>query len=205
MEIKQWIYQIIVFLILATIIDLIIPSTRMQKYVRLAVGMTLMLLFLKPVFHLFDTDVEKLVEQGTDQIFAEEKGIRIENQMEIQKSEILGVRQAYISKQMAVQLKEEINPVLKKRHQVEISTLDLKFADEARMTAGEIEKADAVLKQAEKEGAVAKVDSVVIGEPAKAETVIAKEEEAFIRDLLQKEWNLDKRQLTLLWEGGTTR
>ncbi|WLV23533.1 stage III sporulation protein AF [Aciduricibacillus chroicocephali] len=201
MEAKQWIYQIIAFLILAAIIDLLIPSTRLQKYVRLAIGMTMMLLFLKPVFHLFGTDVERLLERGVSPLFADKQETQIKNQVEMQKSEILGVRQAYISKQMAVQLKEQINPVLKERHQAEISNLELKVSDQA----GEIEKAEAVLKQAEEEDAVAKVDTVIIGSPAKAEQKIPKKEEDAIRDILQKEWNLDKQQLTLLWEGGTTR
>lgn len=204
MILKEWIYQIIVFLILAAIIDLLIPSSRMQKYVRLAVGMIMMLIFLKPVFYLFNTDIEQLLKKGTQEIFVGEKQGLLENQLEIQKREILGTQQAYISKQMAVQLKEQANPTLKEMHHVEIASLDLEFADEDRMAADQIDKAVVVLREAEREGAVAKVEHIAIGEPANGQ--IDKEifDKAGIREALLKEWNLNNKQLTVLWEGGTS-
>lgn len=204
MILKEWIYQIIVFLILAAIIDLLIPSSRMQKYVRLAVGMIMMLIFLKPVFYLFNTDIEQLLKKGTQEIFVGEKQGLLENQLEIQKREILGTQQAYISKQMAVQLKEQANPTLREMHRVEIASLDLEFADEDRMAADQIDKAVVVLREAEREGAVAKVEHIAIGEPANSQIDKKLFDEAGIREALLKEWNLNNKQLTVLWEGGTS-
>jgi len=201
---KEWIYQIIVFLILAAIIDLLIPSSRMQKYVRLAVGMIMMLIFLKPVFYLFNTDVEQLLNKGTKELFVDEKQGLLKNQLEIQKREILGTQQAYISKQMAVQLKEQANPTLKEMHRAEIASLELKFADDDRMAADQIAKAVVVIREAEREGTVEKVEHIAIGEPAKKQNNQKKLDEVGIRETLLKEWGLNKQQLTVFWEGGTS-
>lgn len=64
----QWVTQIILFVILAAIIDLLIPVDAMKKYVKLAVGLILILILLKPVFYLFDADIEQAVETSIDQL-----------------------------------------------------------------------------------------------------------------------------------------
>jgi len=202
MILKEWIYQIIVFLILAAIIDLLIPSSRMQKYVRLAVGMIMMLIFLKPVFYLFNTDIEQLLKKGTQEIFVGEKQGLLENQLEIQKREILGTQQAYISKQMAVQLKEQADPLLKQHHQAEIQDIQIGFQKGEQLTAEHISGVTVTLQEPREEGTVKQIDEVVIGRIPKQKD--RTHDEAAIRTTLQKAWGLDPGQLTILWEGGTS-
>lgn len=82
----QWVTQIILFIILAAIIDLLIPVDSMKKYVKLAVGLILILILLKPVFYLFNTDIEQAVETSInelDQAYSQDGNI--ENQIEFQK------------------------------------------------------------------------------------------------------------------------
>lgn len=82
----QWVTQIILFVILAAIIDLLIPVDAMKKYVKLAVGLILILILLKPVFYLFDADIEQAVETSIDQLDqAYTQDENIENQIEFQK------------------------------------------------------------------------------------------------------------------------
>lgn len=46
----DWVTQIILFIILASVIDLLVPANHLQKYVRLAISLILILILLQPVF-----------------------------------------------------------------------------------------------------------------------------------------------------------
>ncbi len=59
----QWTTQIIIFIILAIIIDLIIPNNALEKYIRFVMGLILLLLFLQPILQLFQVDVQSTVEK----------------------------------------------------------------------------------------------------------------------------------------------
>uniref|UniRef100_UPI0018E19CA6 stage III sporulation protein AF n=1 Tax=Virgibacillus massiliensis TaxID=1462526 RepID=UPI0018E19CA6 len=99
--------QIILFLLLAAIIDLFIPSGSMKKYIKLVVGLILILILLKPIFFLFNIDIISALEASIDRV--EEGRIEeesMENLIESQKNEIDGTQDAYILEQMAVQLND---------------------------------------------------------------------------------------------------
>src|SRR5690625_7052688 len=82
----QSVTQIIVFILLASIIDLIIPATAMKKYVNLVIGLILILIFLKPVFYLFDINIQQSLETSISQLYEEEMGEEnIENLTKMQK------------------------------------------------------------------------------------------------------------------------
>src|SRR5690625_31077 len=94
--ISQWVGQIIIFLLIAALIDLLIPTNTMKKYIKLVVGIILinnriilttismkkyiklvvgiilLLIFLRPIFFLFSIDIENDLESNIDNIFQEE-------------------------------------------------------------------------------------------------------------------------------------
>ena len=57
----EWVAQIILFIILATIIDLLIPQSSFQKYIKLAIGLILILILLNPVFSVLNIDIREAV------------------------------------------------------------------------------------------------------------------------------------------------
>lgn len=59
----DWITQIIVFILLAIIVELFVPTTKIAKYVRLVIGLIFLLIFLKPIFYIFQLDMEQLVSE----------------------------------------------------------------------------------------------------------------------------------------------
>src|SRR5690625_1390391 len=102
----HWVTQIIVFLIFAAIIDLLIPANKMRRYIQFVVGLVLLLIFLKPVFYIFDIDITQAIESSFKQtIQANEKSKEMEELIKIQKSEIESTQDAYILEEMVVQLK----------------------------------------------------------------------------------------------------
>ncbi|HLR40481.1 MAG TPA: stage III sporulation protein AF, partial [Virgibacillus sp.] len=160
----QWVTQIIVFILLATIIDLIIPATAMKKYVKLVIGLILILIFLKPVFYLFDINIQQSLETSISQLYEEEMGEEnIENLTKMQKKEIQASQDAYILEEMAVQLKTLAEDPLLENYQAVITNIDFEFSTEEKDTYEDLEEVIVYLQESEgEEGTVDAVEEVVI-------------------------------------------
>ncbi|SFA71741.1 stage III sporulation protein AF [Lentibacillus halodurans] len=205
----DWVTQIIIFLLLASIVDLLVPATSMKKYVKLAVGLILILIFLKPVFYLFDMDVRQALEGSMAQVENEQNEIgQTENLMKTQKNEIQASQHAYILEQMAVQLKDVANSSLQQEYQQEITHIDFQFSNEADLTYDNMdEKLNEVtvtLQESEPgEGGVDIVEDVVINtdEPSENETEFDVEG---IKQLLHTLWDVEKEKITIIEEGGSS-
>ncbi|MDY0396476.1 stage III sporulation protein AF [Virgibacillus halophilus] len=74
------------FLLLATIIDLLVPANSMKKYIQFAVGLILILIFLKPVFYLFHIDMKQAIQttfqEQQDEIFEKDM---VKNNLKLKK------------------------------------------------------------------------------------------------------------------------
>src|SRR5690625_3318494 len=163
-SIVQWVTQIIIFLLLAAIIDLLIPRNSLKKYVKLVSGLILMLIFLKPLFYLFNFNVDKSLEPLLSQLYHEESSAHsVENLTKMQKTDIQATQHAYILEQMANQLKDIANAPLIETHQVEISTIEFLFTSEEQITYEHLEEMIVYLQEpTEQKGAVTVVDEVII-------------------------------------------
>lgn len=64
----NWVTQIILFIVLATIIDLLIPTSSMNKYIKLVVGLILILILLKPIFYVLNIDMETALNKSFQQV-----------------------------------------------------------------------------------------------------------------------------------------
>lgn len=201
----QWVTQIILFLLLAALIDLLTPSTVMKKYVRLVIGLILILIFLKPVFFLFNIDIQEALESSFSQLNQEEAGNdSLENLIELQKSEIQGTQDAYILEQMAVQLKDIAKDPLLEEYQAEITDIDFIFSTEENFTFEDLEKVIVNLRESDgKEGAVSSIDEIVINTDDPVVNEKGQDVEQ-IRSLLYEIWEIKNKELTINWEGGTS-
>ncbi|WP_249871965.1 stage III sporulation protein AF [Oceanobacillus saliphilus] len=200
----QWVTQIILFIVIAAIIDLLIPADSMKKYIKLVVGLILLLILLKPIFYLFNTDIEKTIETSINQIEQEYKSdSSIENQIEFQKKEIQDSQHAYILEQMAVQLENLAEDPLKEEYQVEIRTMDFKFHDPDNISFEELAEVIVYINEAQHgEGAVNTVEDVVINSSDHQEKP-ARDTNG-IEVLLMDVWELTDKKVSIYWEGGTS-
>lgn len=57
----EWITNIVIFIMLAMIVDMLLPDSSMRKYVKLVTGLLLITIVITPVFKLFSADVEDLI------------------------------------------------------------------------------------------------------------------------------------------------
>jgi stage III sporulation protein AF len=206
----QWVSQIIVFILLATIIDLLVPAGSMKKYIKFVVGLVLILIFLQPIFHLFQFDVEQAINNTFSGIFSENaEASEGENLIEIQKSEIQSTTGAYIEEQMVVQLKDIAKAPLLDKYQAEITAIKFHYVEGASYTDEELlEKLEEVvvyLGDSEAgEGTVNAVEDVVIDSRNQQSSSNDNVDLEGMQSLLRDIWELSDKKLTVIWEGGAS-
>ncbi|MGX4669558.1 stage III sporulation protein AF [Cerasibacillus sp. JNUCC 74] len=200
----QWVTQIIIFILLATVIDLLIPATSFKKYIKLVVGFILILILLKPIFFLFQIDVQHALEASISKLDRNSQQVEsMENLIESQKNEIEGTQDAYILEQMAVQLKQIAKEPLKEGFQTEIKDIEFRFTHQGENTFENLDEVIVYLTESNNdgEGAVRVVDDVVIYSDSPN---TSKEDKKLqeIEAVLNEVWEMDKKKLILQWEGG---
>lgn len=202
--ISQWVAQIIVFLIVAALIDLLIPTNTMKKYINLVVGIILMLIFLRPVFFLFSVDIQNDLDANIDKLFEEENYKESADYFpEIKKKEIQASQDAYVLKQMSQQLIQLAEDPLAESYEAEIIDIQYVFVNEDK-TYDNLTELVVVLRQKnehENDPIVTIVDEIVIlDEPSEQDDQT--DEASDIAQLLWELWELKDIQISIKWEGG---
>lgn len=119
----EWITNIIVFILLAVIIDLLLPNSSMQKYAKMVISLLLIIVIINPIFKIFSADMNDVLNDFRLQ--ASSEGETGKNLIEFQKKEIQASQRAYILKQMAVQMKTMAEEELVQSYDVMIDTIHL--------------------------------------------------------------------------------
>ncbi|HLR08221.1 MAG TPA: stage III sporulation protein AF [Bacillota bacterium] len=202
---NQWVSQIIIFVLLATIIDLLIPATSMKKYIKFVVGLILILILLKPIFHLFDMNIRETIEASLAQLDQDQGELnKTEKLLKMQKKEIEASQDAYILEQMAVQLTDIAEKPLLKQHQAVIKTIDFEFNDSGDFNYDNLDEVIVYVEEsADEEGSVKVVEDITIN----TNTPLNREEDEIggeIKHLLQDVWEISGDKITVIWEGGTS-
>lgn len=122
-----WVTNIIVLILLATVLELLLPNSSMQRYVKMVIGLMLMAVILSPVLTIFSKDFNTMLRSATLNDF--DRSTQLENTIESKKSEIQASNAAYIEEQMAVQLKSQVEKELRERFNLQISNIALHLTE----------------------------------------------------------------------------
>jgi stage III sporulation protein AF len=197
----EWITNIIVLVLLAGVIELLLPGNQFQSYIKMVIGLLILLAMLSPLFKIINTNFDQAFK-GMD-LPAIAKENEIKNSIETNKSEIQDTQRAYILKQLAVPMKEQVQEELKKTYDLEIVDLQIQTDSSKELLKPEdISGAKVVLaKYRDQEGVsdVSKVD-VTISEPnhTKLQKTVPEE----ILQFLASQWQLETQSIEVEMEGG---
>lgn len=195
-----WITNIILFVLLATVIDMLLPSSAMQKYAKMVIGLLLIAIIISPVLSLFNTDFDKLLAQASAS-FQNEEQKNLGNLTEMKKKEIQASQQAYILEQMAVGLKAGVEEELIMKYEMEIQSIDIavknqeqpKMPDDLQKIVLELDKA---VKETDSVEVVEKIE-IDTGDPPQKQTADMEE----IKKFLAAKWSVDVQLIEIAGEG----
>jgi stage III sporulation protein AF len=195
----EWITNIIVFVLLATVIDMLLPSSNMQKYVKIVTGLLLITIILTPLLKLMTADVDAVVDSF--RLNGASQNNSVENLIEMKKKEIQASQRAYILEQMAVQMKQQAEKELMEKsgkviEKVSIAATDLENIPDS------ITEVTVYLSAKEDKDAIEAVRNVEIDTGDKTRAEKTDENVSLVTSLLAEEWNLSPEKI-IIAEGGT--
>lgn len=204
--IKEWITNIILFVLLATVIDMLLPNSNLQKYTKMVTGLLLIAVILTPIFKLISSDFEESMAKIS--VWNNNESKNIENLIENKKTEIQSTQQAYILETMAVQLEKDAKEELMDQYGLTIAKIDfLMNEDDQQAFPGNLEKVIVKLEQPNSAAeAVEVVEPVDISTSNPLPAKRANENEyADIASLLSQKWDIREQTIEIeMVEGGKT-
>lgn len=200
----QWITNIILFILLATVIDMLLPNSSLQKYVKVVISLLLISIILSPIIKIFSSDFETVIASITN-LQGEGNTKNIENSIEMQKKEIQASQHAYILKQTAVQLELDAEEELMEQYGMKIAKIEIQ-ADELdeNLSPESLQSIKVqIVKQKDEDEAVVVVKDVKIdtAEPLPSKQNVSNTNE--ISTLLSEKWNVPESSIDIVIEGGT--
>jgi stage III sporulation protein AF len=199
----EWITNIILLVLLASVIELLLPGNQFQNYVKMVIGLLILMAMLSPVLKIVKTDFNEVFEH-LDLPAAATEG-ELKKSIEKNKSEIEEKQRAYILEQMAVQMKKQVQEELEKTYGIVIHDLQVQM-DFQRGTfkPEDITNARVVLARSTEKGNVSAVEEVEVHVSDQGSEDLAVNQAVLdrITHFLASRWQLDKQQLKIVMEGG---
>lgn len=189
----EWMTNIIIFILLATIFDMLLPQSSMQKYTKMVIGLLLIAIILTPLFQFISTDFEKSL--SSIPLFEPREEKDLENLIEMKKKEIQASQHAYILEQMAVQLRIAVEEELIEQFGLEIAHIHIQLNEqESDNFPDNIEKIIVQLSKANDDNEVIEVVQMVeinTGVPLQSEKRTNQEKEIAV--ILGEKWNMAEK------------
>ena len=199
-----WVTNIIVFILFAIILDMLLPSSTMQKYTKLVVGLLLIAVFITPILSIFNknftSDIQVRILESSSW-----RNPKLENSMESKKREIEERQQAYILEHMAVQLKNEAEKELMDQSNYAIQDINISLLDKhGEMNVENIETIQVIVAESQESSreSVQPVEKIEI-EIDKNQSDVSDIPSSELTTILSTVWGIDPSKIVIgLNEGG---
>ncbi|MCL7746138.1 stage III sporulation protein AF [Halalkalibacter alkaliphilus] len=119
----EWLTNIILLILLATILELMLPNSNMQRYVKMVVGLLLLVVMLQPLLTIFTEDVDEWLFSLSNEVEQTERSIN--ETINLQKRDIESGVRAYTLEQVAVQLERQVAGALEDQHSLAIKSVKI--------------------------------------------------------------------------------
>ncbi|MBA9027389.1 stage III sporulation protein AF [Peribacillus huizhouensis] len=199
--ITSWVTNIIVFVLLATVIDMLLPNSSMQKYAKMVIGLLLIAVIISPILKLFQSDFDELLNIATSSI-DDKTNHQVENLTDLKKKEIQAVQDAYILKQMAADMRTGVEEEMIERYKMAIQSMELEVKNKDQPNLPEdLQKILIVLHKTTDEAAsVEVVAKVEIDTKQSSQT--SSSDLDHIREFLAAKWAVDEKIIEFAGERG---
>lgn len=200
----EWITQIIVFLLLVMIIEMLIPQTNMKKYIHTVLSLLFLLLFLQPLFQFLNLDVKQATEDAIVQFEDSMDEKVLEKEIDLKKKEIQASQDAYVVKELTVQMEKQVEEELNNTYGLTIVDISFEFDPEDKHDMEKLEEVKVIVEDT-KDKNQGEIKQIIIGESenreASNEAMTDKLDK--VKAYLNGIWELEEERLVLVWEGGT--
>ncbi|WP_272953925.1 stage III sporulation protein AF [Gracilibacillus saliphilus] len=197
---SSWILQIIIYMILAMIVDLILPSSTLKQYVKLVVGLLLILIILQPLLSVFNVNVHQMVDQIIPTNSDSSVESEMENGMNQQKSEIEQIQAAYVLEEMVVQMENIVEEELQEEYNYQIEDLKVDWASHPTSEENELERIYVQLVTMDDDSAKVEEVNIQIGDSLPQTSESPPHDANEIKDFLADQWGVEEEIIHIGWK-----
>lgn len=197
----DWVIQLITIIFIIMIIEMLVPQTSMKKYVNTILSLVFLLMFLQPVFQLFQIDIEQSINHTFNQFGQQTDHQQIENEIELKKKDIQATQSAYVIEELAIELENQVEGELRETYGVEISHINFDYQLETNQVMTNLEKIEVFLRTVDQ--TIGEVEEVIIGRDVQKNEQI-EDPDTTRRDVetyLHQKWEVEADMLAVFWEG----
>src|SRR5699024_10879492 len=190
----EWFTQIVVFIFIGTILDLIIPNQSMKRYVHIVVGLTLLLILIKPILFVFQEHIPSAISKIETAIEKQDmSSIVTEKDLDFKKDEIHEQQDAYIRNEVSSQLIYEANKRLEEEGiAISDSYIHFETKNESTLTVDNVDKLIVSLSQTDStDNKIESVEPIVIGKEGKNDTSVEFPNEDKVKKELAQLWGIE--------------
>ncbi|MFB5282114.1 stage III sporulation protein AF [Peribacillus sp. Hz7] len=193
----SWISNIIIFILLATVIDMLLPNSALQKYSKMVIGLLLIAVIITPILRLLHTNFDDVLASATIQ-FEQGEAQSLGNLTESKKKEIQAAQSAYILEQMAVQLQAEAEEELMEKYQMEIQDIQVTVKDEEKPEPENLQHITISLSEVKEDETIEAIARVEID--TKRAVVTDDARYADVKQFLANTWSIDEEMIQIAGE-----
>ncbi|OZI11915.1 stage III sporulation protein AF [Bacillaceae bacterium SAS-127] len=190
--ITDWLSKVLAFILLAAVVDMLLPTSSFQKYARVVMGLLLLLVMLRPMWTLFSIDMEK---ELYDWIAQQTKDEKLEQELTVKQDHLESTKQLYILKNAEQQLRTQVEHELKNQFQKKIIDLNIEVHNWGEYAPEDIAQVDVYIAPVDEKGSTTTVEEVVIDSFSRLQ--MGRKEDQPLIDFLSKKWNIPTEQLNI--------
>lgn len=126
-----WLKKIILLVLLAAFLDLILPNTNLQRYVKMVMGLIILMTILSPVFSIFHLSQEELalrISQYQQKVVGEPTG-NSNNQWKQIANQLIGQQDKQMTEYVTEQMQTLIRRQVESDYQVAVAAVRIKIEE----------------------------------------------------------------------------
>lgn len=179
-----------------------LPDTNLKQYVKLVVGILLMLIILEPLLSVFKMSPDHLVDQIVLSESEPAVETNIENEINSKKNEIERLQSAYVLEEVVVQMKNNVEEELEKNYEAEIADMEVEWEKDSSQQVENLTSIVVLLDKAESESTenIEEVNIQITDSTLTTETVKSSEQSPELKAFLANEWGVEESAIIIKWK-----
>ncbi|GIN85519.1 stage III sporulation protein AF [Heyndrickxia sporothermodurans] len=194
--IREWIMNIVVFILLAMIVDMLLPNSSLKKYTKMVTGLLLIAIILTPLLKVASKDFDQLASSISNTDIVNKN--KIDNLIESKKKEIQAVQHEYTLEQVGADMKKEVKEELIKRFGKDIQKIKVESSNQTSASKNPVDKVIVYLEEADNDKSISVIKpiDIMIHSDNSDEKQATKESEDILA-MLSKSWDVSEKQIEL--------
>lgn len=188
--------NIVVFILLAMIVDMLLPNSSLKKYTKMVTGLLLIAIILTPLLKVASKDFDQLASSISNTDIVNKN--KIDNLIESKKKEIQAVQHEYTLEQVGTDMKKEVKEELIERFGKDIQKIKVESSNQTSVSKNPVDKVIVYLEEADNDKSISVIKpiDITIHSDNSDEKPATKESEDILA-MLSKSWDISEKQIEL--------